>query len=413
MGFRRPNALFIFLSVLFILCSRVGAIELSYKYKAGDKYRIVSTVNEDIYVDRLLCYRAEIINRISLEITGVSGGKARHSATFQTAEKAGLVDSMARNSEDIPFKWSRDYQSEFDQDELGYMSISDEYYMPLARDVPVFPGRELHPGDTWKADGSEVHDFRDSYGIEKPYRIPFTADYIYLGEREWKGTMYPAFSVSYRIFLEAEAVPGKVFPRRIQGASDQIIYWDIEHGQAASYEEYFRMILLLSDGQIWEYRGRAEAEVVEAPPMNKEELAKEIAGDIKDIEDASVRVSNEGIVISLENIQFIADSADLMPGERPKLDKIAEILMRYPDRDILVGGHTALSGITFAGTDAMMQQLSLERAGTVANYLIGKNVRTPDRVVIRGYGADRPVADNRTEAGMRKNRRVEIILLEN
>ena len=280
--------------------------------------------------------------------------------------------------------------------------------MPMVRNVPVFPGRDLSPGETWSAGGMEVHDFRDSYGIERPYRIPFTAYYTYLGERTWKGKSYPAFSVSYRIFMEPAPVPGKTFPRRILGASDQIVYWDPSRGQVAAYEEYFRTILDLSNGETWEYRGRAEAEVIETPPMNKEEMLQEIAEDIKVIPDASVRASGEGIVISLENIQFAADSAVLMPSERPKLDKIAEILMKYPDRDILVSGHTAL-----AGTQAMREQLSLERAQSVAEYLIGRRVRTPDRIVVRGFGAERPLADERTEAGRRRNRRVEITILEN
>jgi len=285
----------------------------------------------------------------------------------------------------------------------------------MVRDLPVFPvsaasgaPRDLAAGETWSAAGTEVHDFRDNYGIEKPYLIPFTANYTYLGERTWKGTAYPAFSVSYRIFLEPAPVPGRIFPRRILGASDQTVYWDTDHGQAAAYEEYFRTIIDLSDGQTWEYRGRAEAEVVEAPPMNKEEMAKQIAGDIKEIPDTTVRISDEGIVISLENIQFAPNSPILMASEGPKLDKIAGILMKYPDRDILVGGHTAL-----AGTEAGRRQLSLQRAQAVADYLLGKQVRNPDRVVIRGYGADQPVADNMTEEGMRKNRRVEITILEN
>jgi len=402
------NRAVIFLVMLVSLNSGAGALDFFYKYKTGDKYRIVSTVNEDVYVDWKLSFRAEIINRIAMEITGVSGEKAGFSATFQTAEKTITLGEGPGNVQAGLFQWSRDYQSIFEQDRLGFITIEDRYYMPMVRDVPVFPDRELYPGDTWSEAGTEVHDFRDSFGIEEPYRIPFTADYTFLGERTWKETTYPAFSVSYRISLEPKAVPGKVFPRRILGASDQIIYWDEDHGQAASYEEYFRTIIYLSDGQIWEYRGRAEAEVVEAPPMNKDEIAQDIAGEIENIPDASVRISDEGIVISLENIQFAPDSAILLMSERPKLDLIAEILMKYPERDILVGGHTAL-----AGNAAGRLQLSLERAGAVADYLMSKNVRTPDRVVIRGYGAEQPVADNRTEEGMRKNRRVEITILEN
>jgi outer membrane protein OmpA-like peptidoglycan-associated protein len=117
---------------------------------------------------------------------------------------------------------------------------------------------------------------------------------------------------------------------------------------------------------------------------------------------------DEGIAISLEDIRFQADSAALVPAEQEKLDKIGEILLRYRDRDILVGGHTAL-----AGTEAGRRQLALERAAAVADYLIGKGVRSADRIVVRGYGADMPLEDNGTEAGRRRNRRVEITILEN
>jgi len=87
---------------------------------------------------------------------------------------------------------------------------------------------------------------------------------------------------------------------------------------------------------------------------------------------------------------------------------IAEILKRYPDRDILVGGHTAL-----AGTAEGRQKLSEERAAAVAEYLIDRGARTDTQIVVRGYGAEKPLADNSTEAGREKNRRVEITILEN
>ncbi len=45
--------------------------------------------------------------------------------------------------------------------------------------------------------------------------------------------------------------------------------------------------------------------------------------------------------------------------------------------------------------------------------LIANGVRTADRIVVQGYGAEKPLADNRTQEGMRKNRRVEITILEN
>jgi outer membrane protein OmpA-like peptidoglycan-associated protein len=58
-------------------------------------------------------------------------------------------------------------------------------------------------------------------------------------------------------------------------------------------------------------------------------------------------------------------------------------------------------------------RLSRDRAASVADYFIGEKVREPGRMVVRGYGAEKPLGDNRTEAGRRQNRRVEITILEN
>jgi outer membrane protein OmpA-like peptidoglycan-associated protein len=58
-------------------------------------------------------------------------------------------------------------------------------------------------------------------------------------------------------------------------------------------------------------------------------------------------------------------------------------------------------------------KLSVDRAKAVTDYLLTQKVRTEDRIVVRGFGAERPIADNRTEEGRRKNRRVEVIILEN
>ena len=203
---------------------------------------------------------------------------------------------------------------------------------------------------------------------------------------------------------------GRIYPVRIMGDFDQIVYWDQQHGQPIAYKETFRITFEMSDRRTIEYRGTAEAEFVESEYMNREQIISEIAEEISRLEipDVVVKTVDEGISISMEDIGFYPDSAVLLPGELEKLNRIAEILSRYPDRDILVGGHTAL-----AGTSAGRMNLSIERARAVADYLLSKNVRTADRIVIQGFGAEVPVADNSTEEGRRRNRRVEITILEN
>jgi outer membrane protein OmpA-like peptidoglycan-associated protein len=398
-----------------------GAENFSYKHQKGDQYRILSTVHEDVFIDNQLSHTAEILNRIAVEVTDELDGKGHHKAVFQTSERA--VTAPSRPGEPpragegdqssgagMGFQWAREYESEFERDRLGRITIDQKYFMPVVRDVPVFPGRDIKVGEAWTYEGHEVHDFRDNFGIKDPYRIPFTAHYTYLGEREWKGKSYPAFSVTYRVQSQPPAVPGRMWPRRIQGESNQMVYWDTGQGQPVAYNENFRYMFTFSNGRTIEYRGRASAEIIESIRMDKEKIAEEIAEEIDrlGITDVTVRAVDEGITISLDDIQFQADTAIMLPGEREKLDKVVDILRRYQDRDILVGGHTAL-----AGSAEGRQKLSTERAAVVADYLIGKNARSPDRVVVRGYGADKPVADNRSEEGRRKNRRVEITILEN
>jgi outer membrane protein OmpA-like peptidoglycan-associated protein len=401
----------LFLLTGFLLVPHKASGEVfEYKHAVGDRYRILSVVNQEVFINRHIHHRAEILNRIAVEVTDVRNGKGVHKAVFQTSERTSIIARQRTPAAETGFEWAREYESVFERDNLGYMTIDPKYYMPVVRNVPAFPGRTLSHGERWSADGYEMHDFRDAFGIEEPYRIPFTAYYTFLGDRQWKGKTYPAFSVNYRIVTQPRAVRGRVWPRRITGASDQIVYWDRDRGQAIAYEETFRLTFELSDGIIYEFRGNAQAEILDSEDMDKDKISSEIMAEIGrlDIPDVSVRVVDEGVSISLEDIGFHPDSAVMLPGERAKLDKIADILMRYPDRDILVGGHTAL-----AGTSEGRMNLSVERAKAVTDYLLSKNVRTSDRIVVRGYGAERPIADNRTEEGRRRNRRVEITILEN
>jgi len=141
-----------------------------------------------------------------------------------------------------------------------------------------------------------------------------------------------------------------------------------------------------------------------------EALAAQIYLHIEELEldDVYVIVAEEGIIIRLSDIQFLADSAEIPDDEREKIDEIAEILRGVPSREIRIAGHTAL-----AGTAEGRLAVSTERAQAVADYLVYLGVREAYEITIAGYGAERPVADNDTPEGMAANRRVEIIILGN
>ncbi|MDR2618897.1 MAG: OmpA family protein [Treponema sp.] len=127
----------------------------------------------------------------------------------------------------------------------------------------------------------------------------------------------------------------------------------------------------------------------------------------KSVTDTDVRATDQGITISLNNIQFLPDSTELMEAEKRKLQNIAVILNEFPDRRILVGGHTAL-----AGSAEGRMKISEDRARAVADYLVSLGCRKQNEITVLGYGAEQPLGDPATEAGQALNRRVEITLLD-
>jgi outer membrane protein OmpA-like peptidoglycan-associated protein len=106
------------------------------------------------------------------------------------------------------------------------------------------------------------------------------------------------------------------------------------------------------------------------------------------------------------DISFDTGRADIKPNLRPILDQFASGLSAQPNTEVRIVGHTDNTG-----SDAVNDPLSVQRAQSAKQYLAVRGV-DPNRIVIAGRGAREPVADNRTEAGRARNRRVEIFLGE-
>lgn len=375
-----------------------------YSYRSGEKYKVVSTVEEDVYVNGVHLLSSDILNKISVEVRNATETAGRHIAVFQTSEKAYQGSSV--------YTWSEEYTSEFWRDQFGRYTIDSRYFMPVVRNVPVFPAEEIAPGHEWTAEGEEVHDFRANFGMEEPFRFPISVEYAYIGKAELEGNEYDLLTATYQVTYQ---VPGAGFsafqyPIGVKGYSDQLIYWDQEAGKPYAYREEFDFIFVMTTGDRYEFAGYAEARITESPPLDREKVAADIRRHFSEegVEDADVSATEKGVTITLSDIRFAPDSSRILNSERPKLQQLGDILARYPNRDILIEGHTAL-----AGTAEGRRQLSIERAGFVAEYLLENGIREEEQITIRGYGAERPVAENTTEEGMQLNRRVEITILEN
>ncbi len=138
----------------------------------------------------------------------------------------------------------------------------------------------------------------------------------------------------------------------------------------------------------------------------EQRLKEEIAN-----KEVRLDLTNRGVVITLtSDILFDSGKADIKPEAYPILDKVAEILKyKIADRNVGVEGHTDNQPIRYSGWKSNWE-LSTARAVNVVHYLIEKGV-SPERLTAIGYGEYRPVADNSTEEGRKRNRRVEIVIL--
>jgi len=144
-------------------------------------------------------------------------------------------------------------------------------------------------------------------------------------------------------------------------------------------------------------------------PLSGEALAENIIAIFEEhgLSDATVEMTDEGIMITFLNIQFMPDSAVLHESERWKIQEIANILRRIPNVRVQVSGHTAL-----AGSAESMQRLSRERAENIASFLVVLGAVKAENISTMGYGGTRPIASNTTPEGMAANRRIEITILE-
>ena len=128
----------------------------------------------------------------------------------------------------------------------------------------------------------------------------------------------------------------------------------------------------------------------------------------QEVSNARVERVGEGIRIVFDTgLLFSSESATLNPDSRYNIEKLARILNRYDDTNVVIEGHTDSTG-----SEAANQMLSERRAEAVSTLLRTYGV-SGRRITAIGYGETRPVATNETEAGRRQNRRVEVLIYAN
>lgn len=120
-------------------------------------------------------------------------------------------------------------------------------------------------------------------------------------------------------------------------------------------------------------------------------------------EAAAVRREGNLLAITFKgDVTFDTDSAVVRPGLYTEIDRVAGVLVHYPETLIRVEGHTDSTG-----SESYNTELSIRRADSVKSLLLQRNV-SANRIEMIGYGETMPVSTNGTESGRQRNRRVEI-----
>ena len=122
-------------------------------------------------------------------------------------------------------------------------------------------------------------------------------------------------------------------------------------------------------------------------------------------DEAEVYRQGDYIMIRLRGIKFPVGRAVILPANYELLRKVQQAIRNFDDPDVVVAGHTDSTG-----SNAVNEQLSLERAEAIREYLIANNIVPSNRVAAVGYGSARPLQSNETAAGRAANRRIDVAI---
>ena len=150
----------------------------------------------------------------------------------------------------------------------------------------------------------------------------------------------------------------------------------------------------------------ARAQADAAANSARDEAAKNAALQ-QQLADLQAKQTDRGIVITLSDVLFNVDRAELSAEGMRTAQKLADVLMQEPQSAVLIEGFTDSTG-----TASHNLELSQRRAESVRNALIGLGVKS-DKIATRGYGEAFPVASNGDAGSRQLNRRVEIVLSQN
>lgn len=332
----------------------------------------------------------------------------------------------------------------------GNLIMIEDHGYPSFRSFPAFPKEKIKIGDSWTGKAMRSVDPLNK-GI--PTKMPIDVLYTYIGDETVHGEDVYVFSAKWatRYGISYWDWGGDLELKSANGSHSATMYISKETGYAIVVRDAVNENFIYKDGNTVSFRGTISM-FTEYPPQTDRSkiiqslqrvalISKEEAEGLRNAEgiqntdglpnanglanvkdepkipsaqvafssndsDIKVESTNAGIRLTIQNLQFKPDSAELLPGEEQRLDKIAQVLKEAGNNQFLVEGHSADTGF-----EKGEMKVSAERAHAIAEALSRRGI-SASRFITKGSGAHKPIADNSTPEGRAINRRVEITILE-
>lgn len=361
-----------------------------------------------------------------------------------------IDEATKRNSREVNLGINGAVPSSFKISSDGELTMIVDNGYPSFRSFPAFTNQRISIGDKWQAKAERVVDPLNKGVFTK---LPILVEYTYLKDELFHGEEVYVFSAQWatRYGISYWDFSGDKDLKSAQGSHKATMYVSKKSGNALVVRDMVDETFIYNDGNSYSFKGSISMFTEYPPAYDKSKLipalqrvasvsekelkeilekpvnesswiesekksADEIQSKISAGKNSSSNLKSEkkviventaaGIRLTMQNLNFKPDSAELLPGENERLDQIAQVLKEVPNQMFLVEGHTAS-----VGYEKGEMKLSVERADSVANALIQRGIPR-EKFICKGSGGTKPIADNSTPEGKAKNRRVEITILE-
>ncbi|WP_288603220.1 OmpA family protein [uncultured Treponema sp.] len=375
-----------------------------------------------------------------------------------------IIEATKRNSHDVKMGINESIPSSFRITSDGELVMIEDNGYPSFRSFPAFTKQKIRPGDKWQAKAERAVDPLNKGTVTK---MPIYVEYQYLRDDVFNGEKVFVLSAKWatRYGISYIDFAGDAQLKGAFGSHSATMFVSAATGNALVVRDAVDETFEYADGNKISFKGTISLFTHYPPAVDRDGLIRSLAR-IADVKDAAANKGSEsngggkkssggkskdasdstdsavdgsssagtsgtkqpgrtkpkiessvsknmtvdetpaGLRLTIKNLQFKPDSAQLLPGEEERLDQIAHVLKQAREQMFLVEGHTASVG--FASGE---MKLSKERAHAIAEALVQRGIPA-QKFICKGSGGTKPIADNSTPEGKALNRRVEITILE-